>query len=80
MSLNEQLAFAIVLIILIIVGVVLIKFPQGIRKYDRGLTRYIKSEQEYSSALRWLGIIFILFSSFFLIMGLFFPQFLKTGK
>jgi hypothetical protein len=51
----------VVPILFILVGVALIVWPDTVRKYDQGLTRVVKTRDEYVWVIRMLGGFFVFF-------------------
>ena len=49
----------VVPILFILVGVALIVWPGKVRKYDQGMTRIVKTREEYVWVTRMLGGLFV---------------------
>ena len=45
------------------VGVVFLVFPDWVRRYEQGMTRFIKERDEYVLTLRIMGLGFVLMSA-----------------
>lgn len=57
--------------VVVVIGLVLLLFPDKVRRYDQRMTRLIKDRDEYASATRLLGSIFVLLGLGFLFLFMF---------
>jgi len=67
---RRALPSVIISLVFIAVGALLILYPRTIRRYDQQLVRYIKDENNYVSYVKLLGLLFVIFGGFVLILAL----------
>ena len=62
MNQNSMIGPAIVFIAFLAIGILMIKYPHLVRKYDTRMVRYIKDEGEYVAMCYVMGALFLVLS------------------
>lgn len=79
MLFNVSIPHFVLFAVFLGIGILLIKYPEKVRKYDTRMTRRIKDDQAYIMMCRFIGVIFIIGSFVPLIFSLF-PEAIQKFK
>jgi len=67
---KSYLLFLILTVVFFVIGLINLLFPDFVRKYDKQLTRYIKNKDDYNLSIRLFGVLSLLISASFFMVGL----------